>query len=65
MTRLVLLCRCDTRDADAGGAEDLSPPDDGGHSVGRPVLPDTTVQTPLRAHQERQVSIFFITYKKQ
>lgn len=48
--------RCAARDADAGGEEDLSVPADGGHAAGHPVLPDTTVQTPVRTHQERQVS---------
>lgn len=50
------LSRCAARDADAGGEEDLSVPADGGHAAGHPVLPDTTVQTPVRTHQERQVS---------
>lgn len=53
---LTSLSRCAARDADAGGEEDLSVPADGGHAVGHPVLPDTSVQTPLRTHQERQVS---------
>lgn len=48
--------RCAAGDADAGGEEDLSVPADGGHAFGHPVLPDTAVQTPLRTHQERQVS---------
>lgn len=50
------LYRCAAGDADAGGEEDLPVPADGGHAVSRAVLPDTTVQTPLRTHQERQVS---------
>lgn len=41
------LYRCAARDADTGGEEDLSVPADGGHAVGHPYLPDTTVQTSL------------------
>lgn len=52
----LVLYRCAAGDADACGEEDLSVPADGGHAVGHPVLPDTAVQTPLRTHQERQVS---------
>lgn len=52
----LFLHRCAAGDADAGGEEDLSLPADGGHTAGHLVLPDTTVQTPLRTHQERQVS---------
>lgn len=41
------LYRCAAGDADTGGEEDLSVPADGGHAVGHPYLPDTTVQTSL------------------
>lgn len=60
-----LLHRCPAGDADAGGEEDLSVPADGGHAVGHPVLPDPTVQTPLRAHQERQVSAPYKSEQQQ
>lgn len=50
------LHRCTTRDADPRGQEDLPFPADGGHAARHSVLPDPTVQTPLRAHQKWQVS---------
>lgn len=50
--------RGDPRDGDSNAEENLPLPLDGGLTYRHPVLPNSTVQTPLWAHQEWQVRMF-------